>query len=124
VVEVGHQVLDLATIEPPQLGLAFGPAAGSGNFQAAVAAASPVRRVVPVLIARVIGWGGLVPVAQLCAGTLGHRRRDLDRGRHARRAAQPRDGGTPGIAVSLTDIDDMRSAGVRPYDPSAASSSP
>ena len=38
--------------------LAFGPGAGSGNFQAAVAAASPARRVVPLLLAGVIGGIG------------------------------------------------------------------
>ena len=38
--------------------LAFGPGAGSGNFQAAVAAASPARRVVPLLLAGVIGGVG------------------------------------------------------------------
>jgi H+/Cl- antiporter ClcA len=39
--------------------LAFGPGAGTGNFEAAVAAASPARRLVPLLVAGVIagvGW--------------------------------------------------------------------
>jgi chloride channel protein, CIC family len=38
--------------------LAFGPGAGSGSYQAAVTAASPVRRVVPLLVAGVIGGVG------------------------------------------------------------------